>query len=131
MAEALLGKGSGAAGRVAAGVVLALPALVLALVFGSLLASGNAVFGSWAGTALNLALGEIGRLPRPRAHRRLAARRVPRAAAVAAGELFRMVVELDSEASTLAGASALGGRGLQQRAGAGGPEPDFRRGERR
>jgi hypothetical protein len=53
MAEAVFGKASGTASRVVAGALLAIPALVLALVFGSLLASGNAVFGTWTGNFFN------------------------------------------------------------------------------
>jgi hypothetical protein len=47
--EAIFGKASGSAAKIFAGFLLAIPALVLALVFGSLLASGNAVFGTWTG----------------------------------------------------------------------------------
>ncbi len=45
--EAAFGKGLGWTGGVIGGVLLAIPAIVLALVFGSLLASGNAIFGNW------------------------------------------------------------------------------------
>lgn len=45
--EVAFGKGLGWAGGVIGGFLLMLPALVLTLIFGSLLASGNAVFGSW------------------------------------------------------------------------------------
>jgi hypothetical protein len=45
--EAAFSKGLGGMGSLFASCLLALPALVLALVFGSLLATGNAVFGSW------------------------------------------------------------------------------------
>jgi MFS family permease len=45
--EAAFGGGLGWTGGLIGGCLLAVPALVLALVFGSLLASGNAVFGSW------------------------------------------------------------------------------------
>jgi hypothetical protein len=47
--EALFGSASGSAVRLVGGILLAIPALVLALVFGALLASGNAVFGTWTG----------------------------------------------------------------------------------
>ncbi len=40
-------KGMGVTGGLIGGCLLAIPALLLALVFGSLLAAGNAVFGSW------------------------------------------------------------------------------------
>jgi hypothetical protein len=40
-------------GGLLGGCLLALPALFLAVVFGSLLATGNAVFGSWAGNFFN------------------------------------------------------------------------------
>ncbi len=43
-------EGLGWAGRLIGGCLLAVPALVLALLFGSLLAWGNAVFGSWTGS---------------------------------------------------------------------------------
>jgi hypothetical protein len=36
-------------GKATGGVLLTIPALILALVFGGLLASGNAIFGSWTG----------------------------------------------------------------------------------
>ncbi len=42
--------GIGGVGGVLAGCALALPAVVLALIFGTLLSQGNAVFGSWAGS---------------------------------------------------------------------------------
>lgn len=45
--EAAFGGGVGWTGGLIGGCLLAVPALVLALVFGSLLATGNAVFGSW------------------------------------------------------------------------------------
>ncbi len=45
--EAAFGRGLGWTGGLIGGCLLAVPALVLALIFGSLLASGNAVFGSW------------------------------------------------------------------------------------
>ncbi len=45
--EAAFGGGLGWTGGLIGGCLLAVPALVLALIFGSLLASGNAVFGSW------------------------------------------------------------------------------------
>ena len=45
--EAALGGGLGWTGGLIGGCLLAIPALVLALIFGSLLAMGNAVFGSW------------------------------------------------------------------------------------
>lgn len=47
--EVSFGKGLGWTGSLLGKVVLILPALVLALVFGSLLAEGNAVFGVWTG----------------------------------------------------------------------------------
>jgi hypothetical protein len=53
MVEAVFGRPSGSAARLLAGVLLTIPALVLALVFGALLSSGNAVFGTWAGNAFN------------------------------------------------------------------------------
>jgi hypothetical protein len=45
--EAAFGNGVGRAGKIFSAILLTLPALVLALLFGSLLASGNAVFSSW------------------------------------------------------------------------------------
>jgi len=45
--EAAFGGGLGWTGGLIGGCLLAIPALVLALIFGSLLASGNAIFGSW------------------------------------------------------------------------------------
>jgi hypothetical protein len=45
--EAAFSGGRGSMGKVLGGVLLTIPALVLALVFGSLLATGNQVFGSW------------------------------------------------------------------------------------
>lgn len=45
--EVAFGGGIGWTGGLISGCLLALPALVLALLFGSLLATGNAVFGSW------------------------------------------------------------------------------------
>jgi len=45
--EVFVGRGVGWTGGVIGGCLLAIPALVLALIFGSLLATGNAVFGSW------------------------------------------------------------------------------------
>ena len=45
--EVAFGGGICGIGRVIGGCLLVIPALVLALIFGSLLASGNAVFGSW------------------------------------------------------------------------------------
>jgi len=45
--EAAFGGGVSWAGGLIGGCLLAIPALVLAVIFGSLLASGNAVFGSW------------------------------------------------------------------------------------
>jgi hypothetical protein len=51
--EALFGKASGSATKLVAGILLAIPALVLALVFGALLASGNAVFGTWTGNVFS------------------------------------------------------------------------------
>ena len=45
--EAVFGGGVSWTGGLVGGCLLAVPALVLALVFGSLLASGNLVFGSW------------------------------------------------------------------------------------
>ena len=45
--EAAFGGGMGWTGGLIGGCLLAIPALVLALIFGSLLALGNAVFGSW------------------------------------------------------------------------------------
>lgn len=53
VAEAVFGKAAGTGSRLVAGVLLAIPALVLALVFGSLLASGNAVFSTWTGNFFN------------------------------------------------------------------------------
>ena len=53
VAEASFGQAAGAGSRVVAGVLLTIPALVLALVFGALLASGNAVFGTWTGNVFN------------------------------------------------------------------------------
>ncbi len=47
--EIVFGRSSGKATRVVGRILLAIPALVLALVFGALLASGNAVFGTWTG----------------------------------------------------------------------------------
>jgi hypothetical protein len=47
--EALFREGLGGVGGLIGGCLLALPALVLAVIFGSLLAQGNAVFGSWTG----------------------------------------------------------------------------------
>src|ERR1019366_9309604 len=66
--EAAFGGGLGWTGGLIGGCLLAIPALVLALLFGSLLASGNAVFGSWTNSffdwfwkelALYLDLGRI------------------------------------------------------------------------
>ena len=45
--EVAFGRGLGWTGGLIGGCLLAIPALVLALIFGSLLASGNAVFGNW------------------------------------------------------------------------------------
>jgi len=45
--EAAFSRGVGWTGGLIGGCLLAIPALVLALIFGSLLATGNAVFGSW------------------------------------------------------------------------------------
>jgi len=45
--EVAFGRGLGWTGGLIGGCLLAIPALILALIFGSLLASGNAVFGSW------------------------------------------------------------------------------------
>ncbi len=45
--EAAFSGGVGWTGGLLGGCLLAIPALVLALIFGSLLAAGNAVFGSW------------------------------------------------------------------------------------
>jgi MFS family permease len=45
--EAAFGGDLGWTGGLIGGCLLAIPALVLALIFGSLLASGNAIFGSW------------------------------------------------------------------------------------
>lgn len=45
--EATLSEGLGWTGGLIGGCLLAIPALVLALIFGLLLMSGNAVFGSW------------------------------------------------------------------------------------
>jgi MFS family permease len=45
--EAAFKGGAGWTGGLLGGCLLAIPALVLALIFGSLLATGNAVFGSW------------------------------------------------------------------------------------
>ena len=53
LVEAVFGPASGSATRAVTGVLLAIPALVLALVFGSLLSSGNAVFGAWTGNAVS------------------------------------------------------------------------------
>jgi hypothetical protein len=60
--ESVFGKTSGTASRVVAGVLLAIPAVVLALVFGSLLASGNAVFGTWTSNVFNWLWNEIASL---------------------------------------------------------------------
>jgi hypothetical protein len=62
MAEAAFGAGSGTASRLVMGALLAIPALVLAVVFGSLLASGNAVFESWTGSFFNEIWDEVERL---------------------------------------------------------------------
>jgi len=48
--ETAFGKGGRWMGGLIGGCLLAIPAMVLALVFGSLLATGNAVFGSWTGS---------------------------------------------------------------------------------
>lgn len=48
--EAAFRGGVGWTGGLIGGCLLAIPALVLALIFGSLLATGNAVFGSWTNT---------------------------------------------------------------------------------
>jgi hypothetical protein len=48
--EAAFSGGIGWTGGLIGGCLLAIPALVLALIFGSLLATGNAVFGSWTNT---------------------------------------------------------------------------------
>jgi hypothetical protein len=53
LAQAFFGHATGAGSRVVSGVLLTIPALVLALVFGALLASGNAVFGTWTGNFFN------------------------------------------------------------------------------
>ena len=47
LAEAFVRGGVGWTGGFIGGCLLAIPALVLALIFGSLLATGNAIFGSW------------------------------------------------------------------------------------
>ena len=51
--EAAFKGGTGWTGGLIGGCLLAVPALVLALIFGSLLASGNAVFGSWTNSFFN------------------------------------------------------------------------------
>ncbi len=45
--EACVSRGPGGIGGFIGGLLLIIPAVVLALIFGSLLASGNAVFGNW------------------------------------------------------------------------------------
>jgi hypothetical protein len=45
--EGIIGQNTGSMARGVAAVLLAIPAVILALVFGGLLASGNAVFGTW------------------------------------------------------------------------------------
>jgi hypothetical protein len=47
IAESVFNGGLGWTSGIVGGCLLAIPALVLTLIFGSLLASGNAVFGSW------------------------------------------------------------------------------------
>jgi hypothetical protein len=59
---ATLGHGSGRIAKALGGVLLILPTLVLTLVFGSLLASGNAVFGNWTGSFFNWLWDALGRL---------------------------------------------------------------------
>jgi hypothetical protein len=51
--EKVFGQTTSTASRAVMGVLLAIPALVLALVFGSMLAAGNAVFGIWTGHAMS------------------------------------------------------------------------------
>ncbi len=55
----------GGLGTVAGGILLALPALFLALVFGSLLADGNAVFSSWADKVFSWILDELALILNP------------------------------------------------------------------
>jgi hypothetical protein len=50
LVELVFGRGFGGVGTAIGGIVLALPALVLALGFGWLLAQGNAVVGTWTGS---------------------------------------------------------------------------------
>jgi hypothetical protein len=59
---ATLGQGSGRMANAVGGLLLAVPALVLALVFGSLLANGNAVFGNWTGSFFNWLWDALARL---------------------------------------------------------------------
>jgi hypothetical protein len=58
--EATFRGGRGSLGRLLGGLLLTVPALVLALVFGSLLATGNAVFGSWTNSFFDWLWKEIG-----------------------------------------------------------------------
>jgi len=51
--ESMFRGGMGGIGMLVSGCLLALPALILALVFGSLLAEGNMVFGSWTESFFN------------------------------------------------------------------------------
>ena len=60
--ERTLGQGAGGVAKVVGGLLLTIPALVLALVFGSLLANGNAVFGSWTGSFFTWIWDEAARL---------------------------------------------------------------------
>jgi hypothetical protein len=53
LADAAGGKGNTSAGTLFRGLFRAIPALVLVVLFGSLLAAGNAIFSSWTGSFFN------------------------------------------------------------------------------
>ena len=59
VADAVFRGGPGRVGGILGACLLALPALVLALIFGSLLAAGNAVFGSWTNSFFNWIWNEL------------------------------------------------------------------------
>jgi hypothetical protein len=58
-------KGTSRATTLIGGCLLAVPALVLAVVFGGLLASGNAVFGNWTSLFFNWLWSELGNILNP------------------------------------------------------------------
>ena len=81
------------------------PALVLALVFGALLASGNAVFGTWTGD-FSTGCGGNCALPRLRQGDDVAFRWLRYAALLRPGLVSGRMVELDSAGAAFAGAGA-------------------------